>query len=146
MSRATASILSILAVAACVAPSTTNSAAAPSARDVEERDVAAAIATYTVRAYQPVIVAADSAAAYTSLPALANTSAPVRVVQGEGDAYTTIVGPYRDRETGEAKVTRISVRTEGGRQVASYYTRTLGGGIAERGEYTAQPALKVVAN
>ena len=145
MSRTTNSIISIAAVAACVAPSSTNSAAAPSTREVEERDVAAAIATYTVRAYQPVIVAADTAA-YTSLPSLANVSAPVRVVANDGNAYTTIVGPYRDHATGEAKVTRISVRTEGGRQVASYYTRTLGGGTAERGEYAAQPALKVVAN
>ena len=145
MSRTIISVVSILAVAACVAPSSTNSAAAPGTREVEERDVAAAVATYTVRAYQPVIVAADSAA-YTSLPALANTATPVRVVQDADAAYTTIVGPYRDRETGEARVTRISVRSEGGRQVASYYTRTLGGGAIERGEYAAQPALKVLAN
>ena len=145
MSRTTKSVLFILAAAACVAPSSTSSAVTPSAREVEERDVAATFATWTVRAYQPRIVAADSAA-YSSLPSLAGVAAPVRVLDDKSGGYTTIVGPYRDHETGEAKVTRISVRTEGGRHIASYYTRTLGGGEAERGEYAAQPALKVVAN
>ena len=130
---------------ACVAPSTSKSTIAASTADAEQRDVAAAIATYTVRAYQPVVVSAEHAN-LSSLPALADAAAPVRVTEEKDGSMVTVIGPYLDAATGHATVTRIATDRSGGTPEARYVSRSLGGSETERGSFTPMEPIRITAN
>lgn len=129
---------------ACLSPSSADrrSATAPSA----ERDVAAAIGTWTVRAYQPVVADVTMRESLSSQPANQYGGAPVWLVDSNDSGYVTVIGPYKNALTGIDEVTRVEMRRINGKMVASYYTRALKSGQASRGTYAAMPSTVVAAN
>ena len=137
-------ISAALLAVACLSPSTVErrNAAALSA----ERDVAAAIGTWTVRAYQPVVADVTMRDSLTALPANQYGQAPVWLVNSNDSGYVTVIGPYRNVLTGVDEVTRVEMRRLNGKMVASYYTRALKSGQASRGTYAAMPSTVVAAN
>ena len=130
-------------VAACVAPG--SSTIAGDTRRAAERDVAAAVATWTVRAGQPVVVSTN-AGALTTLPTLTDGSTPVRVLEDQDGAQITLIGPYRHPRTGRAEVTRVATRLENGRLVSRFHTEPIGGGDVTEGSYTALAPVRVLTN
>jgi hypothetical protein len=129
---------------ACLSPSTVErrNAAAVSA----ERDVAAAIGTWTVRAYQPIVADATVRDSLSALPANQFGGAPVWLVESGDSGYVTVIGPYRNSLTGRDEVTRVEMRRVDGKMVATYYTRALKSGQASRGTYVPMPSMVVAAN
>ena len=141
--RSTLALLSAMFAVGCLSPSTSErrSAAGISA----ERDVAAAIGTWTVRAYQPVVSDVALRDSLSSLPANQFGQAPVWLVKSDADGYVTLIGPYRNPITGIDEVTRVETRFENGRKVATYYTRALKSGQASRGSFDPMPSMVVAA-
>ena len=141
--RSTFTLIAALLAVACVQPSTSErrSAAGISA----ERDVAAAIGTWTVRAYQPVVTDATLRDSLSAQPAHSFGSAPVWLVKSDDSGYVTVIGPYRNPLTGTDEVTRVETRFESGRRIATYYTQTLKTGQASRGSFDPMPSMVVAA-
>ena len=141
--RSTSILFAALFAVACVQPSTSErrSAAGISA----ERDVAAAIGTWTVRAYQPVVASASVRDSLSRQPAYSFGGAPVQLVKSDDNGYVTVIGPYRNPLTGKDEVTRVETRYEGGRRVATYYTQALKSGQASRGSFDPMPSMVVAA-
>lgn len=137
-------ISAALIAVACLSPSTVErrNAAAVTA----ERDVAAAIGTWTVRAYQPIVADVAMRESLTAFPANQYGGAPVWLVESSDTGYVTVIGPYRNLLTGIDEVTRVEMRRVNGQMVATYYTRALRTGQASRGTYAAMPSTVVAAN
>ena len=128
---------------ACLSPSTVERR---SAKLSAERDLAAAIGTWTVRAYQPVVADVTLRDSLTTLPANQYGGAPVWLIDSNDSGYVTVIGPYRNLLTGVDEVTRVEMRRINGKMVASYYTRALKSGQASRGTYAPMPSMVVAAN
>ena len=141
--RSTLALLTTIVAVACVSPSTTERSAVGISA---ERDVAAAIGTWTVRAYQPVVSDAALRDSLSSQPAHQFGQAPVWLVKSDSEGYVTLIGPYRNPLTGNDEVTRVETRYESGRRVATYYTRSLKSGQASRGQFDPMPSMVVAAN
>ena len=141
--RSTLALFTALVAIACVSPSTTERSAVGLSA---ERDVAAAIGTWTVRAYQPVVSDAAVRDSLSSQPAHQYGQAPVWLVKSDDKGYVTVIGPYRNPLTGNDEVTRVETRFEGGRRIATYYTRSLKSGQASRGQFDPMPSMVVAAN
>ena len=141
--RSTLGILTIAFAVACVQPSTSErrSAAGISA----ERDVAAAIGTWTVRAYQPVVADTSIRFSLSSQPSLLLGQAPVWLVKSGNEGNVTVIGPYRNPITGQDEITRLETKMENGRMVGTYYTRALKSGQASRGSFDPMPSMVVAA-
>jgi hypothetical protein len=142
--RSTLTLLSALFAVACLSPSTSErrSAAGISA----ERDVAAALGTWTVRAYQPVVSDTSLRSSLSLQPAMHFGQPPVWLVKSGDAGHVTIVGPYRNPVSGVDEITRIETRIENGRSVGTYYTRALKSGQASRGSFNPMPSMVVAAN
>ena len=141
--RSTSTLLTLLLSLACLSPSTSErrSAAGISA----ERDVAAALGTWTVRAYQPVVSDTSVRSSLSSQPAMQYGQAPVWLVKSNDSGFVTIIGPYRNQLTGLDEITRIETKFENGRMFGTYYTRALKSGQASRGSFAPMPSMVVAA-
>lgn len=142
--RSTLGILTIVFAVACVQPSTSERIGA--AGISAERDVAAAIGTWTVRAYQPVVADSSIRSSLSLQPSIQVGQAPVWLVKSGDEGHVTVIGPYRNPITGQDEITRLETKVVNGRTVGSYYTRALKSGQASRGSFDPMPSMVVAAN
>ena len=146
MSRIARAVALCAVVGACMSPSTSSTGAKTiGASDAENRDVAAALAARTARAYQTLLTSPD-ARLITGLPSLADSATSIRTVEGTDGALITVIGPYHDARTGRATVTRLSVRRDGDRVVGTWFTRGVGTTDSSRGDFTPMQPVRVSAN
>jgi len=141
--RITSVVFTALFAVACVSPSTSERGSA--AGITAERDVSAAIGTWTVRAYHPIVSDSSLRDSLSLQPAMEFGQAPVWLVEAGDTGYVTVIGPYRNTLTGRDEVTRIETRYENGRKVGTYYTRALKSGQASRGSFNPMPSMVVAA-